>query len=213
MTETTTSRIHLPTAHELDSGGYSETSGWKCRLYLVPAAEHEDGIPAVEIHSGVGNIGWPVMAHNRRWLALGGYGPGVVGQSVLEQLKGQAGFLAELSGAYRGTEWDGSNLRGRWDEDEIDPRDPSLDIPDVEYAHCYWDAFEWFGPAGIHWEDLAREAKIDPERAAGDDWEQVAEQVAEIVEPLQDEQVKGTEAYARQMAEQWRDERAEEVAS
>ena len=202
--------IDLPTAEELDSGDRSENSGWLCKLYLVPAEETETGRPRVETFCGVGSVGTPMQAFRRRWLSLGSYGAKIVGESVREQLEVAADLLVATANRYQGSEWDGSDRVGRWALDADDEMDPSLDLPDHDGLRSYWDAADWFGPAGIDWPELCAEASIDPERAMGDDWEDVADEVAAIVEPLQDEAVSGTADYARRKAEQWREERAED---
>lgn len=195
--------IRYPSADELDSGDWSETSGWGCSLYLVPAAETEDGIPRVERHPGVGNRGWPMPAHNHRWLSIGGYGPQTVGESVLDALRECESELLAASERYLGDEWDGQNRVGRWSHDE--DAEMALDTRwDAQELAHYWEACDWYGPASIRWTDLCLEAGVDPERARGNGWEDLAEQVAAAVEPLQDEAVSGTAEYAREMAERYR---------
>jgi hypothetical protein len=208
MNEEKKEKLDLPTAEELDSRHVKDRS-WTCRLYLVPAEETNTGRPRVELFAGVGNIGTPMMAFHHRWLALGSYGPQVVGESVHEQLiEASEWLLLGLAASYQGKEWDGSNYRGRWDWD-LDLRDMG-NFPDPLCLRHYFDAYDWFGDAEIDWVDLCDEAEIDPERALDADWEDVAEKVGEKVEPLQDEEVSGTAEYAREMAKRFRKEHAEQ---
>lgn len=195
--------IDLPTADDLDTGRVSEPSGYRVDLYLVPAAETENGVPAVEIHSGVGNIGSPAPAFHGRWRYLGSYGAKVVGESVLEQLVEASESLLALAHDYRGSEWDGHNHRGCWSDDDDLGGEPE-DVVDLSDVRCYWDAFEWFGPADVSWAELCEAAGVDAERVLSDDWEDVAREVAAIVEPQEDQAVSGTEDYALQMAENYR---------
>lgn len=202
-------RIEYPTAEDLDSGEVSETSGWACHLYLVPAAETESGVPRVETFYGFGNIGAPMPAFHARWALIGEYRAKVVGASVLKALREHEDELVKLSDAYRGAEWDGHNMRGKWDDPPA-VYEYALDLSDCA---SYWDASDWFGPAAIGWEELCEEAGIDRERAVDcDDLEALCDEVAAIVEPAQDERVSGTSAYALAMARHWLSERDEEGA-
>ena len=196
-------RVLYPSAEELDTAGCRDD--YRVALYLVPGGETEDGVPEVVTHTGVGNIGTPMPAFHHRWLRIGGYGPGTVGESVLSSLREGEDVWLAWSESYLGSEWDGRNLVGSWAD-----TDAVLDYEwdGSELSH-YWDAADWFGPAGVDWEDLCEEAGIDPARGLGDDWQDVAAQVAAIVEPRQDERVSGTEDYARDQCEQWREREAE----
>lgn len=195
-------RMGYPSAGELDSAGYAQSSGWRADLYLVPAEESEDGVPYVTMHSGLGNIGTPEPAFCGRWTRLGSYGPQTVGDSVLGALQTHEEELVALAESYQGRRWDGHNMRGSWDLDaEESPLGGMLDSDNLRH---YWTADDWYGPAGIGWEELCAEAKVDPERALGNDWEAAASEVAAIVEAAQDEEVSGTEDYALEAAREWR---------
>lgn len=202
-----TSRIKFPTADELDTKGLGDD--YRRILYLIPAAETEDGIPEVTYHAGVGNIGTPMRYHHNRWGWIGRYHGGVVGSSVRDLLESLEPELVELSACYEGTTWDGSNYRGSWTERAYDLQaviDERASEPD-RYSH-YWTADDWYGQAGTDWADLCTEAKVDPERALGDDWQSVAAEVADAVEKLQDAPVSGTEDYVLAQAEDYRDQYA-----
>jgi hypothetical protein len=142
-------------------------------------------------------------AFNHLWVGVGHYGGGVVGASVLDALREREDLLLALSDTYIGAEWNGNNMVGRWEE-APDWEFQSLDF-DVDELRSYWDAFDWFGPACIGWEGLCSEAGVDPELGLGDDWENVACEVAATVEPMQDEEVSGTEEYALRMAQEYRE--------
>jgi len=210
MSDTPT--IIYPSADSLDSGDWSADSGYSVSLYLLPAEETKSGSVEIYAYSGVGNIGTPMPAFHGRWFGFGSYGVNVCGQSVLDVLKGMESQLLAVATHYEGTRWDGRNHVGVWaDEDDLGV---GRSRHQLYWSWCdaedrlrsYWDAIDWFGHASIWWPELCLEAGIDPERALGSDWEQVAEHVGAVVEPLQDEAVSGTAAYAREMAKTYRSE-------
>lgn len=198
--------VRYPSAEDLDSGEVSDTS-WRCRLYLVPAQETSHGLPEVEIFAGVGNIGIPMPAFNKRWVFVGEYRQRFVGASVLDALRGAEDQLVALSEAYRGSEWDGHNRVGRWD-----PHSALCSFTvDLDECDRYWDADDWFGPAAIGWEELCHEASVAPERALlYPDIEGLCDDIARAVEPLQDAEVRGTAAYAMRAAERWLEDRRDD---
>lgn len=204
-------RVRYPDADQLDTEHRHHTDGYALDLYLVPAAETDDGIPRVATHDGVGQIGTPMPAWHHRWASIGRLGAQVIGDSVREALESIEDELVAASEAYLGSEWDGSNLVGSWaaTEEEVAYEDmPGRRLAAAweeavqDYVRNYWDAGDWYGPAGTDWEELCRDAGIDPERALDDDWESVVEEVAEIVEEAE---VSGTADYARDRAERYRE--------
>lgn len=206
--------IDIPEADELDTGHHDLHSGYKKALYLAPAEETDDGRPEIRIHTGVGNVGTPMPAFHSRWAPVISYGPMVVGSSVVEFLESIADQLVELSEKYEGSEWDGSNHVGSWNEtrDEMLSRTQEWNEAKSSHLEKYWDAGDYFGPAGEGWPELCEEADINPAVIfQGQHVEDVAEQIAERIEPHLDHEVRGTADYAERCAEEWIDEVAEDA--
>lgn len=118
-------------------------SGTQTTLYLCPGADTKDGIPEVYLWSNVGS-GCPEPAYNRRWISLGSPGTAYVADALIAKLRGVEDHLLTIDAAYIGTEWDGHNHVGRW-EDAIDGNLQAVRdaIADVQ---TYWDADDWFSP-------------------------------------------------------------------
>ena len=200
---TNTKMIELPDADDLDTGHYRDGDSRSMSLFLVPALERADDVPAVKCYDGDGS---PMLAHHGRWACLGSYKGRVLGASALERLTMLTDELLALDATYEGTRWDGHNHLGLWSSDGHDAilalqwgwQEASDDL------RSYWDADDWFGDTT--WPELCAQASIDPERALGDDWEAVAGRVAEVIEPLQEAAVTGTEACVRGWAAAWREE-------
>ena len=190
--------IEYPYAWELDTK--DRPSGYRHGLYLIPAGE--TGGPGVVIHPYAGNQSPPMPAYHARWWFLGSYGEDIVGQSVLEALRAREQLLNAVSESYQGCKWSGLDLAGSFGFDFIEFEARWEGFID-ELTH-YRQANEWFDPSEVDWVALCREAKLDPERALGADWESVVEEVTEITEPLQDEPVAGIYEYARWQAEEYR---------
>ncbi len=192
--------VVLPTADDLDTGGWT-TGGYHLTLYLEPAKYDEPAY--VRVYGGFGR-GEPEPAFNQRWCSLYSYGVGVLGASVLEVLEAIQAVLCDISACYKGDHFDGSKRVGQWN-DRVADLATGVDrtLCEAKFKR-YHDAADWFSAAAIYWPDLCAEAGIDPERALQDDWRDVAREVAAIVEPLQDEPVSGTVAYAIDMADDYR---------
>ena len=196
--------IRYPEPAHLDTGDCRDDYSYS--LYLVPAEETEDGVPAVERHGGYGNRGEPAMAWHRRWLHLGECGSRTCGVSVLEALRSCEDELLAVASDYAGSAWDGNNWRGRWADDNgaqhrLDELEDAWHYAESCIKH-YLDAASWY--EGDRWEDLCVEVGVDPERALGRDWQEVAAEVARILEPQQEEPVYGTADYALEQAEAYR---------
>lgn len=200
--------VSLPSAENLDT---TETrDDFKVTLWLEPADERGDLIPAVHLHCGVGNIGTPEPGYNGRWKYLCSYGSGAIGESVLEALEASKEKLLAISATYKGRRWDGHNMVGSWTHED-DPDEEDI-IDSTSFKTC-WTADAWFGPAGINWEELCEEAGVDPGRALYEDLDELAGLVAEAVEPNQGERVVGTKEYALEQAQQWRETNFEPIRS
>lgn len=129
--------ISLPKADYLDSVGRRDD--YRVVLYLDPENF------SVQVHSGVGNIGWPEPAFLNRWLSIGSYDAGYDGESVLEALEAISDELIEAAGEYLGL--DERTRRGRWSEDAGGDLHQTFKDALEEYARIQWDAGEWLSPA------------------------------------------------------------------
>lgn len=189
--------VIYPSARDLDA----PLRDYSIDLYLIPAEESSSGEVEIETHNGVGNIGWPVRAHNGRWFSLGSVPAGAVGQSVLDALKGQEAHWLELASRYLGTEWDGHNHIGRWMEDEDGGYDPVIDnlFADVAIKEDAGDALD-----GAGWGDLCRKYGIDPERGR----DAMAELAAaiEATAAADGYHLDGLERFLEDQLEDWADE-------
>lgn len=125
----------------IDVDEYNHGAWTSATLYLVPAAETEDGIPRVYSFGRVG-AGTPEPAYHGRHLALADLPRSSVASEVRDCLLAHVDELVALSEAYEGSTWDGHNHVGTWSED-------------VDYAYArfgeligglpqYWDADDWF---------------------------------------------------------------------
>lgn len=205
MTQTA---IHLPDADDLDTAGLQSGSGLK--LYLVPGAESDDGIPEIGTHHYIGRpASWPMAAHHGLWVCVGDVPAGVVGESVLEGLRAATEALLALDTLYLGSEWDGSNRRGRWEETDLTHH---VEERIREGLRTYWDASDYYTPAGIGWEGACEIADIEPERALSD----LSAAVEAVTKALEDDakrlgdEVAGIESYVERCAERWVEERDED---
>lgn len=112
-------------------------SGTQVSLYLIPADETRGGVPEVVTFSNVGP-GCPEPAWHGRWHCLGSLPVEFCADSLVEVLESQRDKLQQIADAYLGSEWDGHNHRGRWEED-VD--DITIDLE----CETYWDAGDWLG--------------------------------------------------------------------
>jgi hypothetical protein len=124
-------------------------------VYLVPAAEAGSGQPEVFVYTHTGT-GQPERSYHRRWLSLGSLPEDLEGESALAVLKGYESELVGLAALYLGAEWDGSNLRGSWQESDLD-RDFEISWDEAER---YWDASTWLQDSS--WTDICRQHGVDP---------------------------------------------------
>ena len=102
--------ITYPTATELDTEDPHHI-GWSVDIYFDPKAL--EFIP----FRGVGNKGTPAPAWHNRWAYVTSYGPNCVGASILEALQGHEDLARDVAETYLGSEWNGNNNVGRWNED------------------------------------------------------------------------------------------------
>lgn len=114
--------------------------------YLVLDVSNDE--PRVYLHSGVGTIGTPMHV----WHGMGTtikLKTDVDAEDVIDVLESEdvQDKLRAICGEYRGEEWDGSNMVGRWnDRGEYDTyvHDLSDEIAHgFEKLRTYWDAGEW----------------------------------------------------------------------
>lgn len=132
----------------IDVEEYNHGAWTSATLYLVPAAETEDGIPRVYSFGRVG-AGTPEPAYHGRHLTLADLPRSSVASEVRDCLLAHVDELVALSEAYEGSSWDGHNHVGSWSDD-------------VDYAYArfgeligglpqYWDAGDWFSgdPSGV----------------------------------------------------------------
>lgn len=142
-----TDAIQTAITYDIDDS-HGATSGTQTALYLIPAAESGSGAIEVCLFRNVGP-GTPEPAWHGRWFYIGNPGTEYVAESLIEYLQGHEDDLRRINAAYLGSEWDGSNHRGRWEE-SIGDEAPWFDTQDVA---SYWDAFQWMEDADA--DDLA----------------------------------------------------------
>lgn len=167
-------KIELPSAEELDTGSTSQ--GYQIALYLIPAKEN-GGIPCVTTHEGVGNIGYPEPAYHRRWYHLASYGQDVCGESVLAALEEQVDYLIAHSDTYQGSEWDGSNVKGNWANNDDSVFFNFFNHSFYESLTHYWNASDYLSHGGVTWEELCCDSGVDVERTDDAAIELIAAQV------------------------------------
>lgn len=136
-------------------------SGTQTAIYLIPAAESQSGAIEVFLFRNVGP-GSPEPAWHGRWFYVGSPGTEYVAESLTEYLQGHEGELRAIDAAYLGSEWDGSNHRGRWD-DSLDGEPQWFDMTDVA---SYWDAADWFQDLDV--DDLLTNHSSMAEAVAGE---------------------------------------------
>lgn len=205
------SQITYPDAHDLDAPLSGDT---KIGLYLVPAAERDDGRPCVVTTSYVGTSCIPMHAWHGRWLYLGEIPAGAVGESVLDHLRAIEDTLLGYSAQYQGNRWDGHNLVGSWGADESWAEAEALGMVGIDWERAgittRWDAADWLSPSSADWADLCREAKLDPERGAG-----VLDAVVDHVDSVASGDgvwLEGTESYVERLLEEWAEAQEDESA-
>ena len=199
-----TKEIIFPDADELDF----PRQEWICEVYLIPSAE-TGGLPEITTHSGVGNIGTPMRAWNNRWHSLGVLPGRCVGSSALHCLQRLEDDILSLNAEYLGSEWDGSNLVGKWEESEDDPSGQHLEdawMQAFDDCESYWDAGDWYGADSCTWTDYAKLMDLDPKIVLSKNWENAVSVGASKLEAEQDEPVRGTEEYLLGLIEQYQDE-------
>lgn len=133
MTDATRTEI----TYDIDES-HGAISGTQTYLYLIPSAESRSGAIEITLFRNIGP-GSPEPAWHGRWYGLGSPGTEYVAESLIEYLQGHEDDLRRIDAAYLGSEWDGSNHRGRW-EDGYGNEPDWFDLQDVA---SYWDAFDW----------------------------------------------------------------------
>ena len=118
-----------------DDETHGSVSGMRVSLYLIPAEETDNGVAEVVTFAAIGG-GYPFAAAHGRQLCLGDLPVNFCADSLAETLESQRDKLENIAASYLGSEWDGSNHRGRWDED-------ALYIEINRECESYWPADEW----------------------------------------------------------------------
>lgn len=67
------------------------------------------------------------------------------GESLQAQLSNYEAEFRAIDAAYLGAEWDGNNLRGKWDYMLLDSDWDEIAERACESADCVWQAEDWFG--------------------------------------------------------------------
>lgn len=183
--------IDYPSAADLDTGHARESSGYQMSLYLVPAMESDTDRPKVTTFGGYGNPALPAPAWHGRWAHIITVGPMVVGDAMLRALQYVEDELVALSDQYRGSSWDGSNLVGKWGEDDGKAIGDAIERElSQDDRSRYWDCGDWL-VGDRTWPALADLAEIDPERVLSESTRSAAIDavVAEIYAAADDDQV------------------------
>jgi len=169
----------------------------------VPATD--DDPPRVVTHAGVGNIGIPEPAFCGRWRWLCRLPKKAVGTTVVEALEDATDELLALAGTYAGSEWDGSNLVGRWSDGEPWDRDAfELGVATYDTADSYLSSGSW--EEWCDWHDVKPDMASEGVQALA---KEIAEQ-ARDADSYVDEDELADELESMRAA--WADEQSE-VAS
>lgn len=119
---------------------HGSMSGTTTALYLIPSEESYSGDIEICLWHCVGP-GQPMYAYHGRWLYLGSPGTECVPEALIERLSHYEDKFRELDEAYQGTEWDGHNHIGKWDNIAEDVSQ----LLDLEGVAMFWDAADWLG--------------------------------------------------------------------
>lgn len=119
---------------------HGSMGGTTTALYLIPSEESRSGDIEICLWCCVGP-GQPMYAYHGRWLYLGSPGTECVPESLIERLSQYEDKFREIDEAYQGTEWDGHNHIGKWDDIAEDVNQ----LLDFESVAMFWDAADWLG--------------------------------------------------------------------
>lgn len=137
-----------------DIGGWPTISGAQRPLVVLdPESMH------VYTWGAVG-AGSPEPVWHGRHRVLGTVPVEADPDGLLEVLQSQERKIRKVASLYLGSEWDGSNRIGRWEDSEEDWEDSAEDDLDLSGVATYWDASEWYAgdPCTVTTDALASES-------------------------------------------------------
>ena len=123
---------------DLGSENFNVAYGQKTDIYLDPEKK--------AVYTFVGSNSSPMDAFHNIDLLLMRVHNGSIASSVQAAIENISENIGSVIDLYLGTEWDGSNHVGRWDEGLCDELECLQEKLSLTPAACYWDASEWFGP-------------------------------------------------------------------
>jgi len=139
-----------------------DVSGAHNVVYAIPAEEHDDGIPHVFVWGNVGS-GMPMLAYHDRWLYVGHVLQKAVPEEVERVLREHEDEILKALEAYRGSEWDGRNIVGKWQHALDAWGDAEVELHSVREAlsevATFWDASDWF--TAVSFEDYVSGDDLD----------------------------------------------------
>ena len=189
--------ISWPTETELDTAG-----NISAKVYVLPAEEDENGEVSVFVHSFAGTPSTPLLAWHNRALCIASYGCDVVGESVLDWLKGNEGEIGKLAALYQGSELVGSDYKGRWHDDADDVQEKIF--LSADFAR-YRDPSDWL--QGETWESVAKDAKVDVDREDIDAINEIAEALDRAAMGEAHLDPDALRAHLADMRDEWREQR------
>ena len=122
--------------------GYA--SGAQACLYLIPSKESASGNIEIYMDVQIGN-GCPMSAWNNRWYTLGSVGTECEPESLQNELEQFEDEYREIDDAYLGSEWNGNNHIGQWDQAAIyNSNWDNIAMQARENCNQFWSATDWF---------------------------------------------------------------------
>ena len=137
-TETTTEICQnlIDSIESLKDEDYSVCSGFRTDIYLDP----EEG----KVYTFVGSNSHPRSAHNNIDRHVLRVDDGAIAESVYDAVKSIESNLNDLLDLYNGSEWNGSNHIGQWDESANDLHERIIESLTESPIASYWLPGDWF---------------------------------------------------------------------
>ena len=115
---------------------YSVCSGFRTDIYLDP----EEG----KVYTFVGSNSHPRSAHHNIDRHILRVDDGAIAESVYDAVKSIESNLDDLLDLYLGSEWNGSNDIGQWDERSVELEEYIAEALSSNPIASYWLPGDWF---------------------------------------------------------------------